>query len=55
MGKNGLHEGRSYSDESLTGRSQSRSDLRSRKNTNNCPPHGETGSLDELPGSRESG
>ena len=55
MGKNGLHEGRSNSDESLTGCSQSRSDLRSRKNANNGPPHGRTGSLDELPSSRESG
>ena len=30
-----------------------RSYLRSRKNTNNGPPHGRTGSLDELPGGRE--
>ena len=30
-------------------------ELRSRKNTNNGPPHGRTGSLDELPGGRESG
>ena len=55
LGKNGLHEGRSISDESPTGHSQSRSNLCSRKNTNNGPPHGRTGSLDELPGSRESG
>ena len=40
LGKNGLHEGRSNSDESPTGRGQSRSDLRSRKNTNNGPAHG---------------
>ena len=33
--------------------SQSRSDLRSRKDTNNGPPHGRTGSLDELPGGKE--
>ena len=55
LGKIGLHEGRSNSDESPTGRGQSRSELRSRKNTNNDPPYGRTGSLDELPGSRESG
>ena len=55
LGKNGLHEGRSNSDEYPTGSSQSRSDLRSRKNTDNGPPHGRTGSLDELPGGRESG
>ena len=42
--KNGLHEGRSNSDESPTGCSQSRSDLRSRKNTNIGPPHERTGS-----------
>ena len=42
LGKNGLHEGRSNSDEFSTGCSQSRSDLRSRKNTNNGPPHGRT-------------
>ena len=53
MGKKGLHEGRSNSDESPTGCSQLRSDLRSRKNTNNGPPHGRTGSLDELPGGKE--
>ena len=29
--------------------------LHSRKNTNNGPPLGRTGSLDELPGSRDSG
>ena len=33
----------------------SRSDLRSRKNTNNGSLHGMTGSLDELPGGREFG
>ena len=55
LGKNGLHAGRSDSYESPTGRSQSRSYLRSRKNTTNGPPHGRTRSLDELPGSRESG
>ena len=32
-----------------------RSDLRSWKNANNGPPRGWTGSLDELPSSRESG
>ena len=32
-----------------------RSIYRSRKNTNNGPPHGRTGSLDELPGGREFG
>ena len=53
LGKNGLHEGRPNSDESPTGGSQSRSDLRSRKNTNNGPPHGRTVSLDKLPGGRE--
>ena len=53
LGKNGLHEGRSNSNESPTGRGQSRSDLRSRKNTKNGSPHGRTGSLDELPGGRE--
>ena len=55
LGKNGLHAGRSNSNESPTGRRQSRSYLRGRKNTNNGPPHGRTGSLDELPGGRESG
>ena len=50
---NGLHEGRSNSNESPTGRRQPRSYLRSRKNTNHGPPHGRTGSLDELPGGRE--
>ena len=55
LGKNGLHAARSGSYESPTGRSQSRSYLRSRKNTNNGPPYGRTGSLDELPGGRESG
>ena len=55
LGKNGLHEGKSNSDESPTGSSQSRSNLRSRQNTNNGPPHGRTGSLDKLPGGRESG
>ena len=55
LGKNGLHEGRYNSDESPIGCSQSRRDLRSRKNTNNGPPHGRTGSLDELPGGREFG
>ena len=30
-------------------------DLWIRKNTNNGPPHGRTGSLDELPGGREFG
>ena len=53
LGKNGLQEGRSNSNESPTGRRQSRSNLRSRKNTNNGSPHGGTGSLDELPGGRE--
>ena len=53
--KNGLHAGRSNSNEFPTGRRQSRSYLRSRKNTNNGPPHGRTGSLDELPGGREFG
>ena len=37
-----FHERRSNSDESLTGRRQSRSNLCSRKNTNNGPPHGRT-------------
>ena len=55
LGKNGLHEGRSNSNESPTGRRQSRSDLRCRKNTNNGSPHGRSGSLDELPGGREFG
>ena len=55
LGKIGLHEGGSNSNESPTGRRQSRSYLRSRKNTNNGPPHGRTGSLDELPGGREFG
>ena len=41
--------------ESPTGRRQSRSYLRGRKNTNNGPPHRRTGSLDELPGGRKSG
>ena len=41
LGKNGLHEGRSNSNESPTGRRQSRSDLRSRKNTNNVLHMGE--------------
>ena len=53
LGKNGLHEGRSNSNESPTGRRQSRSNLCSRKNTNNGSPHGGTGSLDEFPGGRE--
>ena len=43
------------SNESPTGRRQSRSDLRSRKNTNNGSPHRRKGSLDELPGGREFG
>ena len=34
---------------------QSRNDLRIRKETNNCPPHGRTRSLDELPVGREFG
>ena len=55
LGKNGLHAGRSNSNESPTGRRQSRSYLRGRKNTNNGPPHGRTGSLDELPGGRKYG
>ena len=55
LGKNGLHEGRSNSDESPIGCSQSRSNLRSRRNNNNGPPHGRTGSLDEVPGGREFG
>ena len=55
LAKSGLHEGRPGSDESLTSGSQSRRDLRSRKNTNNGPTHGRTGSLDELPGGREFG
>ena len=55
LGKNGLHEGRSNSNESPTGRRQSRSNLRSWKNTNNGSPHGGTGSLDELLGGREFG
>ena len=38
LGKNGLHEGRSDSNESPTGRRQSRSDLRSWKDTNNSSP-----------------
>ena len=42
LGKNGLHEGRPKSDESPTDCSQSESDLRSRKNTNNGPPRGRT-------------
>ena len=40
LGRNGLHEGRSNSDESPTGCSQSRGDIRSRKNNNNGPPMG---------------
>ena len=51
----GFTEGRSNSNESPTGRRQSRSNLRSRKNTNNGSPHGTTVSLDELPGGREFG
>ena len=53
--KNGIHEGRPNSDESPTGRCESRSDLRSRKKTNNGPTQERTGSLDELPGGREFG
>ena len=53
LGKNGLHERRSNSDESPTGRRQSRSYLRSRKNADSSSPHGRTRSMDELPGSRE--
>ena len=55
LGKNGLHEGRSNSNEPPTGRRQSRCNLRSWKNTNNGSPHGRTGSLDELPGGRKFG
>ena len=55
LGKNGLHEGRPDSDESPTSGSQLSSDLRSRKDTNNGPPHGRTGSLDELPDERDFG
>ena len=44
LGKNGIHEGRSNSNESPTGR---------RKNTNNGSPHGRKGSLDELPGAKK--
>ena len=47
MGKNGLHEGRPNFDESPASGSQSRSDLRSRKNTNNGPPHGRLEPFDE--------
>ena len=46
---------RSNSNESPTGRRQSSSNLRSRKNTNNGSPHERTGYLDELPGGREFG
>ena len=53
LGKGGLHERSSHSDESPTGRRQSRSDLRTRKNADNSSPHGRTRSMDELPGSRE--
>ena len=53
--KNGLHGGRPNSDESPTSSSQSRSNLRSRKKTNNGSPFGRTGSLDELLGGREFG
>ena len=53
LGKNGLHEGRSNSDESPTIRSQSRGNLRSRKNADNNSPHGRTRFMDELPGSGE--
>ena len=53
LGKNWLHAGRSNSNESPTGRCQSRSYLRSRENTDNGPPYGRTGSLDELSGGRE--
>ena len=45
--------GRSDSNESPTGRRQSRGDLRSRKNADNISPHGRTRSMDDLPGSRE--
>ena len=55
LGKNGLHDGRPNSDEYPTSGSQSRSNLRSRKKINNVPPHGRTGSLDELSGGREFG
>ena len=55
LGTNGFHERRSNSDESQTGRRQSRSNLCRRKNTDNGPPHGRTGPLDELPGGREFG
>ena len=50
---NGFHERISNSDESQTGRRQSRGNLCGRKNTDNGPPHGRTGPLDELPGGRE--
>ena len=50
MRKNGLHEGRSNSNESQIGGRQPRSNLRVRKDTNNGPSHGRTRSLDELPG-----
>ena len=55
LGKNGLHKGRPDSDESPTSGSQSGSEVRSRKNTNNGPPHGMTESLDELLGGRAFG
>ena len=50
MGKNGLHEERSNSNKSQIGGRQPRSNLRSRKDTNDGPSHGRTQSLDELPG-----
>ena len=50
LGKNGLREGRSNSNEPQIGGRQPRSSLRGRKDTNNGPSHGRTRSLDKLPG-----
>ena len=50
MGKNGLHEGRSKSNEPQIGGRQPRNNLHGRKDTNNGPSLGRTQSLDELPG-----
>ena len=52
-GKNGLHEGRSNSNEPQIGSRQPRSNVPCRKKTNKGPSHGRTGFLDELPGGRE--
>ena len=50
LGKNGLHDGRSKSNEPQIGGRQPWSNLRGRKDINNGPSHGRTQSLDELPG-----